>query len=156
MKWATRKNMQVDRAASVWLIKKYIDVDAEFEFINEEQVSQYTQAGILTFDAKDAKYKHLEDEFGGKYGEKCTFQILMTEYLLDNKYPPLDYMAKIIYAADIGHKINSYTPKEGYGLWAITKGFSIIMPNDWDKIDLMLKLFDALYVYCEYATNLDK
>ena len=68
--------MQVDRAASVWLIKKFIDPQAEFEFIEESKILEYTQAGILTFDAQDAKYKHLEDEHGGKYGDKCTLSLI--------------------------------------------------------------------------------
>lgn len=156
MKWATRKNMQVDRAASVWLVKKYIDSNAEFEFIDEEKIPEYTENGVLTFDAKDAKYKHIEDENGSKYGEKCTFQIIMSEYGLDNKYPALDYLAAIIYAADIGHKINSFIPKEGYGLWAVTKGFSLTMPNDLDKLDILMDIFDAMYEYCEFHVIQDK
>ncbi len=150
MKWATRKNMQVDRAASVWLIKKFIDPQAEFEFIEESKILEYTQAGILTFDAQDAKYKHLEDEHGGKYGDKCTFQIIMSEYLPESTDPALDYMANIIYAADIGHKIDSFEPKEGYGIWALTKGYSTIIPNDWEKMDILLSIFDALYAYCKW------
>lgn len=153
MKWATRKNMQVDRAASVWLIRKFIDENAKFEFIDEDKMLEYTKRGIYTFDAKDAKFKHLEDEHGGKYGEKCTFQILMTEYSLENIYPELDYMAKIIYAADIGHRIDIFSPMEGYGLWALTKGLSISIPNDSDKIDLLMDMFDALYAYCRFSVN---
>lgn len=153
MKWATRKNMQVDRAASVWLIKKFIDPEAEFEFIEETDIMEYTNSGVLTFDAKDAKYKHLEDESGGKYGDKCTFQVIMSEYSLCNKDPALDYMASIVYAADIGHKINLFLPKEGYGLWALTKGFSILSPDDWEKIDILMHILDALYSYCIWHTS---
>lgn len=153
MKWATRKNMQVDRAASVWLIKKFIDHQAEFEFIEESEILKYTQAGVLTFDAKDAKYKHLEDKCGGKYGDKCTFQIIMSNYLPENKNQALKYMADIVYAADIGHRIGSFEPKEGYGIWALTKGYSIISPNDWEKIDILFSIFDALYAYCQWRVE---
>lgn len=153
MKWATRKNMQIDRTSSVWLIRRFIDPQATFDFVEEEKISEYTQNGILTFDAKDAKYKHLEDEYGGKYGEKCTFQIIMSSYSLDNKFPALDYMGEIIYAADIGHKISSFTPREGYGLWALTKGFSIVMPADSDKMKILFDIFDALYAYCEFRLS---
>lgn len=153
MKWATRKNMQVDRAASVWLIRKFIDIEAEFEFIDEDLISEYTDAGVLTFDAKDAKFKHLEDASGGKYGEKCTFQIIMREYNLDKKDNALDYMARIIYAADIGHKINSFSPREGYGIWSIAKGLAITVPNDLNKMDILMHIFDALYAYCQWTVN---
>lgn len=153
MMWVTRKNMQVDRAASVWLIKKFIDKNAKFEFVDEALISKYTKMGMQTFDAKDAKYKHLEDETGGKYGEKCTFQIIMCQYGLDGKDNALDYMAKVIYAADIGHKINSFNPKEGYGIWAFTKGLSITIPNDLEKKDMLMVVFDAIYAYCKWFVN---
>lgn len=153
MMWVTRKNMQVDRAASVWLIKKFIDKDAEFEFVEESLIKEYTEMGIHTFDAKDAKYKHLEDETGGKYGDKCTFQTIMSEYGLDDNDNALDYMANVIYAADIGHKIGSFSPREGYGIWALTKGLSITLPDDLEKIEMLMDIFDAIYAYCKWVAN---
>lgn len=148
MKWATRKNMQIDRAACVWLIRKYIDNEAEIIFVDEQDIDDLNNSGVLTFDAKNAVYKHLEDEFGGKYGEKCTFQVLLSEYNLEGKNPALDYLASLVYAADIGHKINIFEPKEGYGLWALTKGLSITTPEDSQKLDVLLSIFDAIFEYC--------
>ena len=145
MMWVTRKNMQVDRAASVWLIRKFIDKDAEFEFVDEAMISKCTEMGMQTFDAKDAKYKHLEDETGGKYGEKCTFQIIMCQYGLDGKNNALAYMATLIYAADIGHKLGSFTP--------CTKGLSRTVPKDLEKIYMLMDIFDAIYAYCKWVVN---
>lgn len=153
MKWATRKNMQVDRVSSVWLIKRFIDEEAEFSFVSDEEIGGLTQQGILTFDAKDAKYKHLEDPIRGKYGEKCTFQVIMESYGLSGKDKALDYFAKIIYAADIAHRNNEFIPHEGFGVWAIAKGFSMTHPNDEDKLKCTLPIYDALYEYCRYVVK---
>lgn len=153
MKWATRKNMQIDRAACVWLIRKRIDTNAEILFVEEQTIDDLNQQGVLTFDAKNAVYKHAEDQFGGKYGEKCTFQVMLSEYSLEGKDPALDYLASIVYAADIGHRINIYEPKEGYGLWALTKGLSVTIPEDSQKLDLLLSMFDAIYEYCVWHVN---
>lgn len=155
MKWATRKNMQVDRSSSVWLINKFIDSEAEIDFVDECQIPILTKEGVLTFDAKEAKFKHLEDVEGGKYGEKCTFQIILDFYNLTKTDPALDYMGQIIYAADIGHRKNDFLPREGYGLWALTKGISIVMPDDKEKMDIITKLFDSLYAYCQYKVSLE-
>lgn len=152
MKWATRKNMQVDRVSSVWLIRKFIDPEAEIIFVDEDEILPLTEQGVFTFDAKNAKYKHLEDPVRGKYGEKCTFQCIMEEYGLAGKNEALDYFAKIIYAADIAHRNNEFIPREGYGVWAIAKGFSITCPEDEEKLKLTLPLYDALYEYCKLKT----
>ncbi len=153
MKWATRKNMQVDRVSSVWLIKRFIDVEAEINFVNDEEILDLTRQGILTFDAKDAKYKHLEDPIRGKYGEKCTFQAIMEAYGLVGKDDALDYFARIIYAADIAHRNNEFIPREGFGVWAIAKGFSITHPEDEEKLKYTLPLYDALYEYCKFVVT---
>lgn len=149
MKWATRKNMKSDRTASYWLITKFIDKDAEFEFVEEDRIKELTDLGVLTFDAKDAKYKHTEDPKWGKYGDKCTFQTLMDAFDLVGKDAALDYMAKIIYAADIGHQRNEFIPHEGYGVWATIQGLSYLESNDNNKIEFIMKMFDSLYEYCK-------
>jgi len=153
MKWATRKNMKVDRASSYWLIKRYIDKNSEILLVEDSEIESLTQKGILTFDAEEAKYRHLDDPVWGKYGEKCTFQILMDEYELAGKDVALDLMGKIIYAADIGHKKGEFLPKEGYGIWALLQGFAIKTVDDVEKIDTLVEIFDSLYIYCESITK---
>lgn len=145
--------MQVDRVSSVWLIKRFIDAEAEISFVDDGEILDLTQQGVLTFDAKDAKYKHLEDPIRGKYGEKCTFQAIMEEYGLVGKDDALDYFARIIYAADIAHRNNEFIPREGFGVWAIAKGFSITYPEDEEKLKYTLPLYDALYEYCKFAIS---
>lgn len=149
MRWATRKNMRSDRTASCWLITKFIDKNAEILFVSDEDINGLTEDGVLTFDAKDAKFKHAEDPKWGKFGDKCTFQTLMEYFGLNGKDPALDYMAKIIYAADIGHKKKQYDPREGYGVWAVTQGLSYLEEDDNKNIEFINKFFDSLYEYCK-------
>lgn len=149
MKWATRKNLKVDRVASVWLIRKYIDKQAEIAFVEDSSIKQLTDGGVLTFDAEHAKYRHDDDEILGKYGDKCTFQVLLDEYDLTGKDPALDFMGEILYAADIGHRKGIYSPLAGYGLWCLARGFALTTPDDEEKLARELPMYDALYAYCQ-------
>jgi hypothetical protein len=149
MKWATRKNLKVDRVACIWLIRKFIDKNPEIIFVEDEEIKALTEQGILTFDAEFAKFSHDEDYLGGKYGERCTFQLLLDEYDLTNNNPALVKMGKILNAADIGHRIGVFEPKSGYGLWVIANGFSLTTPDDEEKLIKEIPIYDALYAYCE-------
>ncbi len=149
MKWATRKNLKVDRVASIWLIRKFIDSNPEIVFVDDSDIKALTEQGVLTFDAEFAKYSHDEDYEGGKYGERCTFQILLDEYKLTENNPALIKMGKILHAADIGHRIGVFEPKSGYGLWVIAHGFSLTTPDDEEKLTKELPIYDAIYAYCE-------
>ena len=154
MKWATRKNMKVDRVSSVWLISKFIDHDAEIQYVDDKEIAALTKDGIMTFDAADAQFKHEENISHGKYGEKCTFQIIMDEYNLAADNPALKLMGDIIYAADIGHRRGVFDPREGFGLWALANGFSVLYPDDADTLEKELPVYDALYEYCKEKVNL--
>jgi hypothetical protein len=153
MKWATRKNMKCDRIASVWLIKKFIDPEAEIFYVDDSEIMELTLAGVLTFDASDAKYKHLDDPINGKYGNKCTFQIIMDEYGLSEIDPALKLFGDIVYAADIAHRLNIYEPKEGYGFWALTNGFSLLIEDDNEKEKIEFPVCEAMYKYCCNLVN---
>jgi hypothetical protein len=138
------------------MIKKFIDPDAEIIYVSEDVIKELTDNGVLTFDAADAKFKHNEDPVNGKYSDKCTFQIIMDEYNLLEKYPALKYFSEIVYAADIAHRNGVYEPREGYGFWAMTLGFSLIYPDDKEKESLEFPLCDALYAYCQKVINDNK
>jgi hypothetical protein len=152
MQWATRRNMRVDRLACVWLIRRFIDSSAEIAFVDDTEIASLTHAGVGTFDAKDAKYTHSLDESGGKYGEHCSFQTLLDEFKL-NTLPPLARMGRILWAADIAHHLEIFEPKEGIGLWALAQGYSLMLPDDYEKMGVALSMFDALHAYCEAIEN---
>lgn len=153
MHWGTRKGLRVDRVACVWLIRRYIDPDMTVEFVDPSDIQKRTEEGVLTFDAADSKYRHKEHPERGKYGEDCTFQVIMAEYGLDGKDPALDLMAKIIYSADVAHRLGDFSQREGFGLWALANGFASTTPDDEDKLRLELPMYDALYAYCQETVS---
>jgi hypothetical protein len=133
MKWATRKNIKVDRMACAWLIKRFIDEAPEISFVEEHEIQQLTAAGVNTFDAKGAKYQHPDGLDGSKYGDKCSFQTMLDAYNLVTKDPALHRMGEILYVADIGHRVGVLEPREGLGLWAIAQGLALTVPKDNDR-----------------------
>ena len=139
MRWITRKNAKVDRVACPWLIRKYIDRDAEFIYVEKDRVLEEAAAqNAISYDAPDARYTHREG--------KCTFEILMEEYHLDD--PALKKMALIVHGADIEKDV-AITP-ESAGLMRIAQGFSLTVPDDQEKLRLEFPLYDALYAYCKH------
>src|SRR2546426_5948639 len=94
MKWITRKNIKTDRIACPWLIRRFIDPDAEFLFVQKDDVlGAAEREGATSFDAPGARYTHR--------GNRCTFEVLVEDHDLVAKEPALAEMARIVHAADI-------------------------------------------------------
>lgn len=136
MKWITREKAKVDRIACPWLIRKFVDPDAEFVFLppdtNWAQISDGT-----VFDVPNAELGH--------HGDYCSFDAIIERYHLD-KDAALFELAKIVRAAD--------TPKrdwagEGIGLEAIADGFRRISADDFDNMRRQFAVYDALYAHCQ-------
>lgn len=141
MKWATRKNMKTDRVASAWLIKKYIDPEAEFFFFdNDVLLEEAAKIGAKTFDAAGADYAH--------EGMHCTFETIMTKHDLWGKDIVLDHMAEVINASDILIKLYDFHIMEGFGVWALAQGFAEFMPDDEEKLKIVVPMYEALYRWC--------
>lgn len=140
MKWVTRENANVDRIACPWLIKRFIDPDAEFLFVAKDQVLAVAEReGAESYDAPGAKYTHRDG--------KCSFDVLVEEFGL-TKDPALVRLAQIVHAADVSEDIDS-TP-EGRGLSAIAHGFALLHgTEDHRKIALETPMYDALYAWCQ-------
>src|SRR5260370_29083221 len=136
MKWVTREKAKVDRIACPWLIRKFVDSDAEFVFLpHDTDWSAITDGGV--FDGPDAELGH--------HDEYCSFDAIIARYGLE-KDPTLVELAKIVRAA--------YTPRknwapEGIGLEAIADGFRRISWDDFENMRRQFAVFDALYAYCE-------
>jgi hypothetical protein len=140
MKWITRENGKVDRIACPWLIKRFIDKDAEFLFVAKERVlSEATIQGAIPFDVAGIELGHVEG--------RCSFESITVKYgLMDN--PALARMAKIIHAADVSADLTS--SPQGAGLKAIAHGFSLLHgSHDHKKMELEFPMYDALYAWCE-------
>ena len=144
MKWVTRENANVDRVACPWLIKRFIDPDAEFLFVPRDQVLEVAEReGAHSYDAPGAEYTHRDGN--------CSFETLMEEFkLVDDA--ALARLAKIVHAADVSED-RSFSP-EGAGLYAIAHGFALLHGrDDHTKIELETPMYDALYAWCEAQTS---
>jgi hypothetical protein len=140
MKWVTRQNANVDRIACPWLIRRFIDADAEFLFVPRDQVlDTAAQEGARSYDAPGAQYTHRDG--------KCSFDVLVEDFSLGGD-PALVRLAAIVHAADIAQDRDS--SPEGPGLYAIAHGFALLHgTEDHTKIELETPLYDALYAWCQ-------
>lgn len=140
MKWVTRKNANVDRIACPWLIKRFVDKDAEFLFVPTDEVAAVAQReGAIPYDVKGAELGHVDG--------RCSFESIMVKYRLTD--PALERLARIVHGADVAADI-SVVP-ESAGLQAIAHGFGLAHgDNDHEKIRLETPMYDALYVWCAH------
>jgi hypothetical protein len=140
MKWVTRENANVDRIACPWLIRRFIDADAEFLFVPRERVLEVADAeGAHSYDAPGAEYTHRDG--------KCSFDVLVEEFKLTSD-PALARLAEIVHAADIAQDRDS--SPEGPGLYAIAHGFALLHgTKDQAKLDMETPMYDALYAWCQ-------
>jgi len=145
MLWVTRAGGNVDRVACPWLIKRFIDTEAQFLYVPAERVLETarTLAG-KSYDAKGSDYTHQKLP----EGEICSFVTLMRAYDLWGKDPALDEVAKIVNHADVSPETSAYKMPEGGGLEAIARGFAILTDDDHQKLAWEFPLYDALYAYC--------
>ena len=139
MKWVTRENANVDRVACPWLIRRFIDPEAEFLFAPRETVLEVAEReGAHSYDAAGAEYTHRDG--------KCSFDVLVEEFKLTVD-PALVRLAQIVHAADVSE--DSDSSPEGPGLYAIAHGFAILHgTEDHTKIELESPMYDALYAWC--------
>jgi hypothetical protein len=144
MKWVTRKNANVDRIACPWLIKRFVDKDAEFLFVPTEEVAAVAKReGAIPYDVQGAELGHVDG--------RCSFESIIVKYKLTD--PGLQRLARIVHGADVSSDIN-VTP-ESAGLLAIARGFALAHgDNDHEKIRLETPMYDALYVWCQQQVKL--
>ena len=140
MKWITRERPKTDRIACPWLIKRFIDHEAEFIFVSADQVLlEAERLKATSFDAPGATYTHR--------GNKCTFEVLVDDYKLGGD-PALTRLAKIVHAADISDDLN--TDPLGPGLLAIGIGGLYVETDDQRLLEKGEFVYDALYAWCQH------
>jgi len=133
MKWVTRQRPEIDRIACPWLILRFIDTEAEFLFVAEQEVMAVAAAQqAVPFDIAGAEYGHYED--------RCTFDYFLEKHQL--KEPALQKIAAIVRGADT-HR-HGLAP-EAAGLWAIAAGMAYNQQNDQALLQQGLVIYDALY-----------
>ena len=141
MKWITRKNVKVDRVACPWLIRRFVDKDAEFIFVEESELLRNAESmKAIPYDApriSEIKLNHR--------GERCTFEAIMEDYKLDDA--ALKRLALIVRAADV--KGQESVAPEGIGLRSIAQGFAALGISDDERLVRQFPVYDALYAYVQ-------
>jgi hypothetical protein len=136
MKWVTRRRIRVNRTATAWLIRRFLDPDAEILFVDPERVAAVQESeGAIGFDAPGARYPH-EDDRG-----RCSFEQLVEERLPGDE--ALRRLARIVHGADFPRDIGLVP--ESAGLRAISDGFPDAGRDDADVLERAAFLYDALY-----------
>ena len=140
MKWITREKVKVDRVACPWLIKKFVDRDAEFHFVPADRVmADADRLAAVPFDVPGVELGH--------HGRECSFEAIMRKYGLMND-PALVLLARIVNGADTDNSLH-HQP-EGPGLNAIAEGFRHMgFPDDQAINAAEWIVYDALYAYCK-------
>ena len=145
MKWVTRENPKTDRIACPWLIRKFIDPDAEIVYVPEDQVLGYAEReGATSFDAPGARYTHRDG--------MCSFETLIAEYKIDD--PALALMARIVHGADVSEDRD--VTAQSAGLEAIADGFALLELDDQRQLALELPVYDALYAWAKRQVSTDQ
>jgi hypothetical protein len=140
MKWITRERVKVDRVACPWLIKKFVDPQAEFLFVPAEKVMEVAaREGAIPFDVQGVEFGH--------HGKECSFDALVQKHQLDRD-PGIVLLAKIVNGADTDNTL--WNQPESAGLSAIAEGFRHLGYKDDHEINAAEWIvYDALYAYCQ-------
>ncbi len=139
MKWVTRERPKVDRIACPWLIKRFVDPDAEFLYVPGDQVLTVAEReGATPFDVPGVELGH--------QGAECSFDAIIRTYKLTD--PALRRLAQIVRGADTDTKDLT---RESPGLEAIAEGFRLVYQNDHEQLERELPVYEALYAYCRHV-----
>jgi len=141
MKWITRKDIKVDRVACPWLIRRFVDPQAEFLFVEERDLlEQAKKRDAIPFDAPKIEAIKLNHR-----GPRCTFEAIVEDYAISD--PALQKLALIVRAADV--KGQEGVATEGIGLRSIAQGFAAMGLSDEDRMARQFPVYDALYAYVQ-------
>ena len=141
MKWITRERPKIDRIACPWLIRNFVDLEAEFIFVPKDQVLEKAQAlNAIPYDIPGAEYTH--------EGEYCTFDYIVKKHRL--REPALLQIAEIVRGADTD---SFFLAPQSAGLWAISAGLSYNYKDDHEMLSIGMKIYDALYSWAKYVQD---
>ena len=137
MRWITREKVKVDRVACPWLIKKFVDPQAEFIFVPAKQVeAKAKEIGATPFDIEGCELGH--------HGEDVSFNSILKKYNLTD--PALVLLGEIVRAAD-SHPTNPHP--SGEGLRWVAFGFSALRLSDQEILEREFIVYDALFAECQ-------
>lgn len=138
MKWITREHPKIDRIACPWLIKRFIDTDAEFYYVPYVEVkAKAKELDAVPFDIPDVEFTHYKDQ--------CTFDYFVQKYKIAD--PAIHVLAVIVRGADTDrHDLAA----QASGLWAISAGLAHITHSDEEMLEKGMLIYDALYHWAKY------
>jgi AraC-like DNA-binding protein len=141
MKWITRERPKIDRIACPWLIKRFVDKDAEFIYVPFEKVlKKAKELGATPFDIPDVEYTH--------YGDECTFDFIVKKHKIKDE--AIKTLAVIVRGADTDrHDIAS----QASGLWAISAGLAYDTKDDHELLQKGMMIYDSLYTWAKHLQN---
>jgi hypothetical protein len=147
MKWVTRARPKTDRIACPWLIRRYVDPEAEFIYVPADQVLDVAaREGGRSYDAPGATYTHQRHADGSQW---CTFETLIHAYDLADDAALME-LSRIVHAADIAADVGSHP--FGATLRAIGEAGPRVEDDDQRLLARGLFVYDALYSHCQQAT----
>ncbi|MBI3244739.1 MAG: chromate resistance protein [Chloroflexi bacterium] len=140
MKWITRERVKVDRVACPWLIRKFLDREAEFFFVPADKVmSESERLSAIPYDVPNVELGH--------HGQECSFEAILRKFNLTGN-PALVLLSRIVNGADTDNTL--WNQPEGPGLEAIAEGFRHLGYKDDHEINAAEWIvYDALYAYCQ-------
>jgi hypothetical protein len=142
VKWVTREKPRTDRVACPWLIRKFIDADAEILYVPRDDVLAVAEREkAISFDAPGARYTHRDG--------LCSFEVLVDEYRIAD--PAVSLMASIVHGADVAEDVSAVP--QSAGLLAIADGFALLDVDDLRQLELELPVYDALYAWCQQEVS---
>jgi hypothetical protein len=141
MKWITRERVKVDRVACPWLIKKFVDANAEFLFVAADKVMETAaHQGAIPFDVPAVELGHHEG--------KSSFEAILAKYQIND--PAISLLAEIVHGADVQHDL--YGRAEAPSLKAVAEGFGYLgLKDDHEILQKEFVVYDALYAYCQQS-----
>ena len=139
MKWITRERPKIDRIACPWLIKNFVDKDAEFIYVPKDEVfTKAKELDAIAYDIPGPEYSH--------YNGECTFDFIIKKHQLSD--PALMQLAIIVRGADTDQ---FDLAKQSAGLWAISAGLFYNYNNDLEMLEIGMKIYDALYSWAKHV-----
>jgi hypothetical protein len=140
LKWATRAGVHVDRAACAWLVRRFVDTDAEFVFVDD---ADDVPSDATAFDMRGVELSH--------HGGDCTFETMLRRFNLDD--PVLWDVARIVHEADLAD--DRFEAPEAQGLDVVCRGLSMVR-GDAEILTVSQAVFDGLYEYRRRALLLGR
>lgn len=140
-RWVTRERPKIDRIACPWLVRRFVDPEAEFLYVPSVDVKKVAvEREAVPYDVPDVEFSH--------DGERCSFDAFLMKYRLDD--PALNELALIVRGADTNRP--DLAPQCA-GLVSLSLGLSILHPDDLEMLEHGMHLYDALYAWCRSSKD---